>query len=108
MLAEDVNDPASGWVFKAEKKLKEGLSFKLWTKPQEGGIDMSRVEYSYPGVSMQQVDQYFINFKEMNKDPYLESMEIFERDERGMATFYRLVTKIPMMTKRESIIKMFR
>ena len=108
LLAENVDDPAHGWKFKAEKKLKGGLSFKLWAKTQDGGIDMSRVEYTYPGVSMKQVDNYFINFKEANKDPYLESMDVFERDERGMATFYYLVTKIPMMTRRESIIRMKR
>jgi|TARA_B110001450_G_C17381289_1_gene383828 hypothetical protein len=35
-------------------------------------------------------------------------MEIFERDERGMPSLYYIVTKIPMMTKRESIIRMKR
>lgn len=69
---------------------------------------MSRVEYSFPSISMPQVDEYFKKFKEQNRDPYLESMEIFERDERGMPSLYYIVTKIPMMTKRESIIRMKR
>ena len=108
MLSENIDDASGGWKFKAEKKLKGGFSFKLWTKAQDGGIDMSRVEYKLPGISMPQIDEYFKNFKEMNKDPYLEKMDIFERDERGMPSLYYIVTKIPMMTKRESIIRMKR
>ena len=70
---------------------------------------MSRVEYVMPNITIAQVDSYIKDFDTKNADPYVESTTVVSRDEvHKYALITRIITKIPMMTKRESIMAMKR
>ena len=81
----------------------------MYAKRLESGHDMHRAEFNMPNISMQQVDSFVRNFDTKSTDPLVESMTVISRDEtHKYATVTRIITKIPMMTKRESIMAMKR
>lgn len=89
--------------------MKRGLKIKIWAKRLENGHDMSRVYYNMPNVNMMQVESFINNFDTKNTDPVVESMTVLARDEvHKYGTITRIISKIPMMTKRESIMAMKR
>lgn len=108
-MTEDYLDGANDWKFKMNKELKRGLKITMYAKRLESGIDMHRVEFNMPNISMQQADSYIKDFDTKSTDPLMESFTVIERDEvLKYATLSRIITKIPMMTKRESIMAMKR
>ena len=109
LMAEDYQNGANGWQHKLDKELKRGLKIKIWAKRLENGHDMSRAAYNMPNVTMQQVESFINEFDKKNTDPYVESMTVLARDEvHKYGTLTRIISKIPMMTKRESIMAMKR
>jgi hypothetical protein len=61
-LTEDYLDGANDWKFKMNKELKRGLKITMYAKRLESGIDMHRVEFNMPNISMQQADSYIKDF----------------------------------------------
>lgn len=109
ILAEEYADGANQWKFKLEKEFKRGLKVKMWAKRLESGHDMHRADFNMPNISMQQADSYVKDFDTKNTDPFVESMTVLSRDEtHKYATVTRIISKIPMMTKRESVMAMKR
>lgn len=69
---------------------------------------MSRGHHVMKNISQEQIDYFLRNIETKNTDPYIKEIKILERDETGFPTQYYTVSKIPMMTDRESIMSMKR
>ena len=109
LMAEDTENGANGWVFKLDKEMKRGLKMKIWSKRLENGHDISKAVYNMPNVKMSQVESFINAFDTKNTDPYVESMTVLARDEvHKYGKLTRVISKIPMMTKRECVFAMNR
>ena len=57
---------------------------------------------------MEAIDLMFKEIDKRNSDPFMKEIRILERDEREMPSQFYIVSKIPMMTDRESLMSMSR
>tara|TARA_B110000285_G_C14620287_1_gene378818 strand:+ start:243 stop:470 length:228 start_codon:yes stop_codon:yes gene_type:complete len=69
----------------------------------DSDIKMLRIECIYPKISIAQVNAYLKIFLEKDRNQYIESEEILERDESGIPTLKYIVEKYPMVTKRDRL-----
>jgi hypothetical protein len=69
---------------------------------------MTRGDHIMPEINMNQVDLFLREIDTRNSDPYLKEIRILERDASGYPTQYYTISKLPMMTDRESLMSMQR
>ena len=102
LAKEDIDDPALGWKQMLEYKMKDGIAFKLWTRPMEGThLHLSQSRSTIENCTVKQIYNYMHDLENFKKAPMLDKLDVIENTETSRIAY--VVMKMPLMTNRDAI-----